>query len=181
MRTLSARERKLIAIAILLAASVMLWFAAIAPVLRGFTDRVEQRAQLRSDYQRNTRLINAIPALRRRVEKQKSVQAQFVLTAPTATLARDKLRERLRRDFAAAGGEVSAVQDLPAQPGQVSAWVQGRMTLQRLQQLLVSINDTPPYLITESLRVSADRALETGHLDIMDIRLEVSIPISPAA
>lgn len=181
MRTLSARERKLIAIALLLAALALLWMVVVAPVLGGFSDRAEQRAQLRSDYQLNTRLINTIPAFRRRAEKQKSVEAQFILSAPTATLARDKLRERLRRDFTAAGGEVSAVQDLPGQPGHASAWVQGKMTLPHLQQLLVSINDTPPYLITESLRVSADRALEAGHLDIMDIRLEVSIPISPAA
>jgi len=82
---------------------------------------------------------------------------------------------------AAAGGQVTALQDVPATPGEVRAWIQGRMTLPQLQQMLVRVNHTPPYLVTESLRISADRALETGRLDLLDIRLETSIPHIPAA
>ena len=120
IRTLSARERKLIAVALLLAVVALIWAIVIGPVISGFASRAEQRTQLRAEYQRNSRLINAIPALRRRAEKQQSVRDQLVIAAPNATLARDRLRERLRREFTVAGGQVTAVQDLPGQPGAVS-------------------------------------------------------------
>ncbi len=181
MRRLSQRESSLIAIGLLVLALALIWAFLIAPFASGFAERGDQREMLRMAYERNSRLINAIPAMRRQAEKQRGLGNLFLIAAPNAGLARGKLRERLRGQISAVGGQVTAVQDVPSAPGTVRAWVQGRMTLAQLSSLLAATNDTPPYLVIESLRISADRALETGHLDILDIRLEASIPTFPAA
>ena len=172
MSALSLRERRLIAIALAVLAVALVWLLIIAPLLNGFAERAAQR---------NSRLINAIPAQRRRTERQGALKDSFFLAAPNANLARDRLRERLRKEFAQAGGMVSAVQDVPSPAGSARAWVQGRMTLPQLQTMLSTLDNNPPYLITESLRVSADKAMETGRLDILDIRLEASVPTLSAA
>ncbi len=181
MRALSLRERRLIAIGLAVLAVALLWWVVILPFLKGFSERAAQRDVLTSAYARNSRLINAIPAQRRRAERQGALKDAFLLIAPNASLARDRLRERLRKDFAEAGGVVSAVQDVPSSAGSVRAWVQGRMTLPQFHALLGHIENTQPYLITESLRITADKALETGRLDILDIRLEVSVATLPSA
>lgn len=181
MRALSPRERRLIAIGLVVLAVALVWLLLLAPLVTGFVDRAAQRDMLTATYERNSRLINAIPAQRRRAEKQGALKDSYFLAAPNATLARDRLRERLRSDFAAAGGMVSAVQDVPSPAGSSRAWVQGRMTLPQLQSLLATIDTTQPFLIVETLRISADKALDTGRLDILDIRLEASVPTLPAA
>lgn len=181
MRALSPRERRLVAIALLVLMVALVWLVAIAPILSGFATRAEERALLRAQYERNTRLINAIPAMRRQAERQRGLVAQFAVGGPNMTVARATLRERLRRDVGVAGGQVTALQDVPAPPGQVRAWVQARMTLPQLQALLIRANDSPPYLVTESLRISADQVLETGKLDQVDVRLEASVAHIPAA
>jgi hypothetical protein len=181
IRPLSAREQKLVAIAILVLLLWLTWSVIVSPVIDGFVARSEQRAVLRAAYERNSRLINAIPTLRRQAQRQNESLRAFIIASPNPALARSALRDRLRRDVTALGGEVTALQDAPSPAGTVRAWVQARMSLEQLDHLLAKINDTPPYLVIESLRVSADRAMQTGHLDILEIRLEVSIPHSPAA
>lgn len=181
MRALSLRERRLIAIALAVLAVTLVWLLIIAPLFGGFAERAAERDTLSAAYQRNSRLINAIPAQRRRAEQQVALKDSFFLVAPNANLARDRLRERLRKEFVQAGGAVSAVQDVPAPSGSARAWVQGRITLPQLQALLGTLDNSQPYLITESLRITADKALETGRLDILDVRLEVSVPTLPAA
>ena len=36
------------------------------------------------------------------------------------------------------------------------------------------------YIVVESLSVAADRAINSNHLDLMDVQLEASIPLAPA-
>jgi hypothetical protein len=88
---------------------------------------------------------------------------------------------RRRKAFTEAGGDITAMQGVPASDNQVRAWVQGKLTLADLQQMLVRLEGSAPYLIIESLRISADAALETGRLDKLDVRLEASIPYLRAA
>ena len=181
MRQLSARERKIVAIFILVLLIALGWLAMVSPLLGGFSARSDQRQLLRMAYERNSRLINAIPALRRRSEQIRPLRAQVALVAPDPAQAQDRLRERLRNAFAEAGGEVTLVQGVPASGDQVRAWVQGKITLEALQKLLVTQENAAPYLVIESLRISADAALETGRLDKLDVRLEASIPYLRAA
>lgn len=181
MRQLSARERKIVAIFVLFLLLAIVWLAVLAPLIDGFRARSAQRLLLRMTYERNSRLINAIPVMRRHGEQMRPLTAQVALVAPDHAQAQDRLRERLRNAFAQAGGDVTAVQSVPVAGSEVRAWVQGKLTLADLQQLLVQTENAAPYLVIESLRISADAALETGRLDKLDVRVEASIPYLRAA
>lgn len=180
MRRLSQRESRLVAALVLIALVAVGWLLLVAPLIDGFAERREERETLRMAYARNARLINAVPAMRRRAEGLAAASSDFVLRAPSASAARDRLRTRLRTALVANGGQVTAAQDVPAAPGQARAWVQGRMTLAQFNQLLAALSNARPYLVIESVRVTADRALQTGQLDTLDVRLEASIPIATA-
>ncbi len=181
MRPLSPREARLVAVGLLVLAVALVWLVVIAPIVAGFTSRAEERDVLAAQYAVNATQINAIPVLSEQAAKQKPMLARFALGGPNVNVARAALRDRLQRDVTAAGGQVTAVQDVPAPAGEVRAWVQARVSMVQLQALLVRVADTPPYLVTRALRVSADRVLDTGKLDQVDIRLEASIPYIPAA
>ena len=71
MKPLSPRERKLVAVALLLGVIALIWIALLQPVLDGFTERAEQRAELADRYAQNERLIGRIGQLRRVAEQQR--------------------------------------------------------------------------------------------------------------
>lgn len=176
MRQLSARERKLTAVALLILVLVLIQMLVIGPIIAGFTARAEQRALLRATYARNERLIGTIPALRRRATLRQGALTRFALAAPSAALAGDQLKERLRIGFAAAGGQVIGIQDVAASGPQARAWIGGRIALAQLPQLLAGLQNAPPYLVLEGLKISADQSLAAGRLDTLDVRIEASIP-----
>ena len=181
MRPLSARERKIVAVGLLVLLVAACWLLVVAPLIDGAVQRSQQRALLGATYARNSRLINSIPAQRRKAEQLKPLVQRFALTGSSGDAAHKKLQEQLRKAFTTAGGEITASQDSPSRPGEVRGWVEGRMTLPALEALLSGVANTPPFLIVESLRVSADSVLETGRLDKLDVRVEASIPYLPAA
>ncbi len=181
MRSLSARERKIVAVGLLVLLVLVVWALVVAPLIDGAMQRSQQRALLMATYERNARLINAIPAQRRKAEQMKPLVQRFAIGGNSAEAARKRLQEQLRAAFTKAGGQITTSQDSPSPDGAVRGWVEGRMTLPALEALLAGISDTPPYLTIESLRVSADSVLETGRLDKLDVRIEASIPYLPAA
>lgn len=181
MMALNARERRLIAIALLVLVVFLVEALVVAPLLGGFAARADRRATLLDTYARNERLIDTLPGLRRRAREQDRALARFVIGAPAPSLAGDRLKERLRDAFGAAGGRVTGVQDVATTPSSVRAWVDGTMTLAQLEALLQQLQNTPPYLLLEGVRIAADRSLASGHLDLLDVRVEASIPFIPAA
>jgi hypothetical protein len=52
------------------------------------------------------------------------------------------------------------------------------MSLPQLVGALTKIQNQTPYLAVNGVTVSADKALQSGTLDIMDVRIEVSSPIA---
>ena len=46
MNNLTARERKIVAIGILVALIALIWFALISPILSGFAERTAERERL---------------------------------------------------------------------------------------------------------------------------------------
>ena len=70
------------------------------------------------------------------------------------------------------------MQEVSDRPGWARAWVEARMTLPQMIATLEKVQNQPPYLVVNSLTISADRALQSGKLDLMDIRIEASSPAS---
>ena len=178
MKALSPRERRLVAILILVAAIAAIWFGLISPLFTGFSDRAEQRVQLQQQFVRNERQIATIARLRRSIEQQRLSNADYRTPGDTVTAAAETLKERLSNLVSAGGGELRAVQDVSDRPGWARIWVEARMSLPQLVSTLTKVQNQTPFLAVNGVTISADRALQSGKLDIMDVRIEVSSPIA---
>lgn len=180
MRTLSARERKLVAVLLLTGALALLHLIVIGPIVDGFRERTERREMLVRQYQANQRLVDSMPRLRRWAEQQRSSLRDFVLGAANPAAASVALQERLQNQIEASGGELRSVEETTASEGLAGARASARMTLDQLTRLLNELQNRPPYLNVEALSVAADQALISHRLDILEVSLEVSVPSGPA-
>jgi hypothetical protein len=174
VNSLTLRERRLVAIAILLGLVALVYLAVLLPIANGFSDRAERREAAIARYVRNERAIAGIAALRRAADAQRADRGLHAFAAPSVAAAIERLKEQLGAHVVAAGGELKTVQEVAAAPGQVRAWAEGRLTMPQLVALLDRVRRNQPSLVVESLTVAADRAFQTGQLEPMDVRLEAS-------
>jgi type II secretory pathway component PulM len=178
MKPLEPRERKIVAVAILIAALVVVWYALVNPLVVGFIDRAQERAELQTAFQRNQRVLAGIATWRGEVEEQTATQSRYAIVAPTKVLAAENLKQRLNRLAAAGGGTVQAVAELPSEN---ENWVRVRadmqLTMSQLYKGLNRLENEAPYVVVGYVSVVADRAVQTGHLATMDVRIEVSAPV----
>jgi hypothetical protein len=178
MRPLEPRERKIVAVAILVAVLVVAWYALIDPLLVGFISRAEERSDLLATYQRNERVLSAISAWRGEVDEQNSSAGQYGIVAPTKVLAAEALKQRLNRLAGTVGGAVTSVSELPPDK---ENWVRVRadlqLTMSQFYKSLTRLENEAPYVVVGYVSVAADRATQTGHLATMDVRIEVSAPV----
>jgi len=178
MRPLEPRERQIVAVGILVLALVVVWYALVDPLIGGFIGRAEERSDLLAAYQRNQRVLSGISNWRQESDEQTATQAQYAITAPTKVLAAENLKQRLTRLAAQTGGSVTSMSELPAQG---ENWVRVRadlqLTMTQLNKSLSRLENEAPYVVVGYVSVVADRALQTGHLATMDVRIEVSAPV----
>lgn len=181
MSSLSIREQRLVALFILVLLIFLGWQLLVAPMVDGFAERRDERERLTEAFQRNDQLIASLPVMRRRVEAQRADRSRFALAAPTAAAAGDRLKERLGDRLAAAGGVLRAMEEAPASTGWIGASIQGDLTLDQLTAFLADLQNQPPYLVVTNVTIVADRAFQSGRLDVMDVKISVAIPYIRAA
>lgn len=174
IRQLSAREAKLVAVAILLGVLALAWYALVAPVVGGFADRAARRDELRAAYARDTRIAAQIPSIRRAADAQRADLARFVLVPAAGAGPSDLLRDRIAAAVAASGGALRGVEEAAAAPGAVKLRADLQLTTGQLAALLANLQRGAPLLIVDSLTVAADEAFQTNRSANMDVRLEVS-------
>ena len=178
MRPLEPRERKIIALAILVAMLVVAWYALIDPLIVGFISRAQERSDLLATYQRNERVLGAISTWREQADDQTATASQYGIVAPTKVLAAEGLKQRLNRLASATGGSISNVSELPAEQ---ENWVRVRadmqLTMSQLYKGLTRLENEAPYVVVGYVSVAADLATQTGHLATMDVRIELSAPV----
>lgn len=180
MRPTTPREKRLVAVGLLVLAIALVWLLIVAPIVAGFSERAERRERLLLEYQHNTRSIAAIPRLRRQAERQSEALGRFTLAAPNPTVATQLLRERIERVVTEAGGEFLAGEDADAPAGWVSVRANSRLTLDQLSRALARLQDEPPWLVIDALDISADQALVNGRLNPMEVSFEAQVPTRPA-
>ena len=181
MRTLSIRERKLIAIGVLFALFGLVELLIIGPLVSGFSDRATERQALRDQYAHASRTIATIPRLRRLGDANRSQLRTFTLSATDAEKAGILLEDRLRAGVESAGGELRVSGHDGSDATLSRANVAARMPLNQLVKLLALLQNQPPYLVIEALSIGADDALASQKAGPLDVKIEVSIPFVMAA
>lgn len=176
MRAMSPRERKLVAIGLLVLAVALVQLVVIGPILNGFADRAAQRERLLLEYQHNARAIASIPRIRRQAEAQRGTTERFAIDAASPEQAHQLLRERIERVVGEVGGEFEAGEDADAPEGWVGVRTSARLTLDQLTRTLARLQSEPPWLVVTALDVSADQALVNGRLNPMETTFEAQVP-----
>ena len=183
MNRLSARERKLVAVGILLAIVAAVWLGVVNPLIGGFFDRAEQRRTLLATYARDRRVLAGIPVWRAEAEEQRRSAARFAVLASSQAQATELLKERLTRLAADEGGVVKAVQDTQVDASSSTVRVRAdlQLTLSQLYESLKRLETEEPYVVVEYLSVDAARASESAGAAPLDVRVEVSTDWHAAA
>ncbi len=181
MRPLSQRERRLVAIAILLAIVALAWLAILLPLIDGFTARAQQREELRTLATRNQRIAAELPRWRSAAARQRADMAQFAIRAANAEIAGEELRDRIVRTAESHQAVIQTAQDAPAPSGWVGVRVDAKARLDQLLPLIAQLENERPLIVVTSATLSADEAFRTGRLEAMDVRLEVAAPFLPLA
>lgn len=176
MRPLAPRERRLVAVGVLVGAVVLGWLVVVGPILGGFQARDERRQAALDRHVRDQRLLASLPALRAVLAEQKRTSRAFQITAPSQGLAVDALKQRLVGSLSQEGGVVSGAEevkaDMPA--GWVSARADATMTLTQLNAGLRRIENEAPYVVIDYVSINADQAARTGQPGPLVVRLQIS-------
>jgi hypothetical protein len=174
MNGLALRERRLIAVALLLALVAVAWLGIVRPVTGGFADRAEQRANLLDDYARNARVIRSYRRLRAEAQAQARSASAFEIAAASPAAAGEAARDRLGRDLAASGASVHAVREQTSSAGTVRLRADFQIGLAGLTTLLRAVHDQAPSGRVDGLSIAADAAAAPGRPSTLEVRLDVS-------
>ncbi|WP_421848479.1 type II secretion system protein GspM [Novosphingobium sp.] len=180
MRPLSSRERKLIAVLVLVLAASLVLTLMIGPIVSGFTERAARRDALVQTFHANELRIGAVGALQAEAERQVGEMRTLFIAAPDAEDAGETLRERVEAAAQEAGGDVKASEAMPTEEGWARAAIDTRMSHDQLAALLARLNALKPALAVESVTVIADDALTNTKSDLLDVRIEATAPFVPA-
>ena len=184
MTSLSERERRLIAILILIAVIAVAWLAILAPVIAGFETRAAERERLALVQASNQRLIDNVARLRRQAEAQQADKDRFHIIAPTPAAASEQLKDRIAALVGEAGGGVRALQDVEAVEGRIELRVEARLTDAQLVQLITRLQNAEPLLVVRALTVAVSAAPGSAAAATssrnLDVRFDVAASHSPA-
>jgi hypothetical protein len=174
----SLLERRLIALALLIAALAGIYFALVAPVLRGFADRAEQREQLADDLLRGRQLIASRDLWRGRALRKRADADRFAVIAPNPSAAVQLATDRISAAIQTPGGVLTSLREQPAAPGQARLRVDGRLTLTQLVASLKLLEGQKPYVVIEGLSIATDPTAAAGQASPMEVRIDLAVPYS---
>ena len=172
MNGLALRERRLIAVALLLAVGVITWLGLVRPVIDGFLDRADRRAAALDDYVRNARIIRSYHRLR--IQAIAHAAPALEITAASSAAASEAARSQLSGDLTACGAAVHAVREQQATPGAVRLRADFQIELSGLTALLRRIHDQAPSGVVDSLYIAADTMAAPGRPHPLEVHLDVS-------
>ncbi len=176
-RPLSDRERKLVAVGLLLAALALVNALVVQPLIGGFTARAEERRLLVATFERNARLIASIGRLRRDAERQRATAARVALPAASIDMAREKLKDMLAAAVERSGGELASSDEAQSPAGWAAARIDAETTLPQMLILLQQMQNGSPPVVVQSLAVDASSALTPGPATPLNIRVEAIVPV----
>jgi hypothetical protein len=180
MNDLSSRERRLIALLLLVLAIAAAWFTIAEPIVDGFAARAAEREQLAEEQVRGQRLIGTLRFWRSQAARQHATSAAFAMRAQNADAASELAKQRLLSVVLAQGGVVKTIHEQPGAPGEVRLRAELQLTLTQLTSSLRLIEDQKPYVIIEKLSIASDQAAVSGRLSPMDVSIDLGFPFTIA-
>lgn len=178
MSSLSDRERRLVALLILVAVITLGWLAVVSPIIAGFEARAAERERLALVQASNQRLIDNVARLRRQAEAQQADKTRFHVIAPTPEAASEQLKDRISTLIGEAGGEVRALQDIEAAEGRIELRIEARVNDGQLVRLIERLQNAEPLMVVRSLSVSAPAALGGEPAASLSRKLEVRFDVA---
>ncbi len=175
MRALVPRERRLLALGLLVLVFGLVWFVVVRPIVDGFDTREEERQQLLLNYARGERVIGAMRATRAALRLQHASAADYAVQAPSAALATDLLRERVINAARAAHATVASVQETQAPAGTVAVRADLTLPSERIAPLIAAIENARPWPVIEQFGVVANSSVAVDTATPVDVRLDVSV------
>jgi hypothetical protein len=180
MSGLSLRERRLIALLLLVLAIAAAWYVIARPIVDGFAARAAEREQLADERGRGQRLIGTLRFWRAQAARQHATAAAFAMRAPTADAATELAKQRLLSVILAQGGVIKAIHEQPGAPGEVRLRAELQLTLTQLTSSLRLIENQKPHVIVEKFSISSDQAAAAGRLSPMDVSIDLGFPFTVA-
>lgn len=180
MNGLSLRERRLVALLLLVGVIAAAWFGVARPIVDGFAARAAEREQLAGELARGQRLIGTLRFWRAQAARQHATSAAFAMRAPNADAASELARQRLLGAVLAQGGVVKTIHEQPGAPGEVRLRAELQLNLTQLATSLRLIENQKPHVIIEKLSIASDQAAVSGRLSPMDVSIDLGFPYTVA-
>jgi type II secretory pathway component PulM len=181
MKTPSPREQRMIAVLILVALVAFVWLGIVQPILAGFAERREARAQAVIQNDHNQQLAASMPLLRAAARRQREDAAVFSLPARNQDEATARLRDLVR----AAANRNELVMKMSQSAEERAGWaimrVNGVARLDQLTRFLADVQNGQPIVMVTSTSLAANAAFQTGTAGPMEVQLEVAVPYDAAA
>ena len=174
MSGLSPRERRLIAIAILVGVLATIWLGLVSPILSGFTARKQQRIEAAETLRRNARLIASFGVVRSQLVDYRRSGSAWAVQAASLPAATELARARVTRAVADSGGALEALRDQPGRPDLIQLQADTRIDLNGLQALARRLENDSPRAAVSMLSVAAPDTPGGQHVSPLQVRLDVS-------
>jgi general secretion pathway protein M len=176
MRPLTARERRLVAIALLVAAIVVFYLGLAAPLWRGFADRGVERERLLDEISVSGHLIDQAEFWRAQAARQKTDADAFAMAAPTREAAVEAATQRIDGAVVSQGAVVKTIREQTGGAGLIRVRVDLEASLTAFVASLKLLENQKPYVLVEKLSISADQAATAGRLSPMEISIDLAVP-----
>jgi general secretion pathway protein M len=161
MPPLSDAHQRLLALALLALACLMVYFALVAPYLSWLRANQERIADLKFQLERLARAAAEEPYWQARLKAIQANQGtqRHYLGGETPALASAELQNHLSEILRAAGGEVTSTQVLPHRQEdrflRIAVLVRFTASTSALREILYRIESHRPLLMVESLNIRA--------------------------
>ncbi len=180
MMNLSLRERRLLALAILVAVVALVWLAAVVPILNGFAARQDARETAVETLREDGRAVAAYQDIRLKLADLRRTAPAWAVVAASAPAATEQARARVNRAVADSGGVLEALRDQPGRPDLIQLQGDARIDLIGLQALLRHLEADHPAGVVSALVVAAPDATMAQHAPSLQVRFDVSFSYVPS-
>jgi hypothetical protein len=180
MMDMSLRERRLLALAILVAVVAFIWLAAVVPILNGFAARQDAREAAVATLRQNARAIPAYHDTQLKLAALRRAAPAWAVLAASPPTATELARARVSRDVADSGGVLEALRDQPGRPDLIQLQGDARIDLIGLQVLLRHLEEDHPAGVINALIVAAPDATAGQHASALQVRFDVSFSYVPS-